>query len=146
MISLGDRAVNSIVYCYFDAYGANGESASITGLAVTDIEVYKNGSITQRASDNGYTLLDGDGIDFDGTVGLNGFSIDTSDNSDAGFWAAGSHYLVNVNSITANSQTVRFSYEFTLGINLRPATAGRTLVVDAAGLADATTVKVGPSG
>jgi dihydroxyacetone kinase DhaKLM complex PTS-EIIA-like component DhaM len=50
-------------------------------------------------------------------------------------------------STTANvSITPRFVTTFpTTGI-LAPATAGRTLVVDAAGLADANTVKLGPTG
>ena len=107
------------VYLYFDTYDSAGASVTITGLAVTDIEVYKNGSVTQRASDNGYALLDTDGIDFDGAVGLHGFSIDTADNSDASFWANGAQYLVHVNAITVDLQTVRFSYLLVL-----PADAG----------------------
>jgi len=58
----------------------------VTGLAVTDIEVYKGTSMTQRASDNGYTLLDTDGIDVDSVTGIHAFSIDTGDNSDSGFY------------------------------------------------------------
>ncbi len=50
--------------------GALGESITASGLAVTDIEIYKDGSVTQRASDAGYTLLDTDGIDFDGITGI----------------------------------------------------------------------------
>lgn len=121
------------VYFFFDTYDSNGASVTITGLAVTDIEVYKNGSVTKRSSDNGYTLLDTDGIDFDGTVGLHGFSIDTSDNTDTGFWTDGAQYLVNVNAITVDSQTVRFSYMLTLGYLLRPTTAGRKLDVSTGG-------------
>ena len=134
------------IYFPFDAYDSNGASVTISGFAVTDIEVYKNGSTTQRSSDNGYALLDTDGIDFDGTTGLHGFSIDTSDNSDAGFWADGAQYWVNINAVTIDGQTVRFTYYLTLGYLLRPAMAGRKLVVDSAGLADANTVKLGPSG
>lgn len=121
------------IYVYFDTYGSSGESITITGLAVTDIEIYKDGSTTQRSSDNGYTLLDTDGIDFDGVTGLHGFSIDTSNNSDAGFWSDGSHYVINVNSITVNGQTVRFSFGLRLGILARPTTPGRKLDVSAGG-------------
>jgi len=99
-----------IRWSLFDSYaGATGASEAITGLAVTDIEIYKDGSTTQRASDNGYTLLDTDGIDFDGITGINGFSVDLSDNSDAGFYAAGSKYAIVVSSITADGQTVNFT-------------------------------------
>ena len=121
------------IYFPFDTYDSNGASVTITGLAVTDIEVYKNGSTTQRSSDNGYALLDTDGIDFDGTTGLHGFSIDTSDNSDAGFWADGAQYWVNINAITVDGQTVRFTYYLVLGYLLRPTTAGRKLDVSTGG-------------
>lgn len=125
--------VGDTIYFPFDTYNSSGASVTITGLAVTDIEVYKNGSMTQRASDNGYTLLDTDGIDLDGTTGFHGFSIDTSDNSDAGFWEDGSTVLVNVNAITVDGQTVTFTYLLPLGMSLRPTTAGRTLDVSAGG-------------
>jgi hypothetical protein len=93
----------------FTTYGGtDGESVTMSGLAVTDIEVYKNGLVTQRASDNGYTLLDTDGTDFDGITGLHGFSIDLSDNSDAGFYEVGAWYWVVVSAVTVDSQTVSF--------------------------------------
>jgi hypothetical protein len=97
------------LYIPFATYaGSTGASVTLTGLAVTDIEIYKNGSVTQRSSDAGYTLLDTDGIDFDGVTGIHGFSIDLSDNTDAGFYAAGSSYFVVVSSVTVDSQTVNF--------------------------------------
>jgi hypothetical protein len=108
MRNLGDYMVNSTVYVYFNTFNSSGASVTITGLAVTDIEIYKNGSITQRASDNGYTLLDTDGIDIDGITGIHGFSIDLSDNSDASFYASGNDYTIVVSAITVDSQTVNF--------------------------------------
>ena len=105
---LGTFPTGATVYVPFDAYSGMGASVTITGLAVTDIEVFKDGSNVQRASDAGYALLDGDGIDFDGVTGLNGFSLDLSDNTDAGFYAAGSAYWVVVSSVTADGQTVSF--------------------------------------
>lgn len=135
-----------VVYCYFPAYDANGASLTITGLAVTDIEIYKNGGTTQRASDNGYTLLDTDGIDFDGSTGLHGFKVDTSDNSDAGFWADGNHYLIWVDAVTINGQTVRFGFDLCLGYLLRPTTAGRKLDVSSGGEAGVDWANVGTPG
>jgi hypothetical protein len=108
MIYLGERLVDSTVYIPFNTFNSSGASVTLTGLAVTDIEVYKDGSVTQRASDAGYTLLDTDGIDFDGITGLHGFKIDLSDNTTAGFWAAGSHYMVAVSAVTVDGQTVNF--------------------------------------
>lgn len=94
---------------FFSSYaGATGASVTLTGLAVTDIEIYKDGSVTQRASDAGYTLLDTDGIDFDGTTGIHGFSIDTGDNTDAGFYTVGAWFHVVVSAVTVDSQTVNF--------------------------------------
>ena len=105
---LGDFASGSTVRVLWNTFGASDESITQTGLAVTDIEVYKNSSMTQRASDSGYTLLDTDGTDLDGTTGVHGASIDLSDDSDSGFYAVGNDYMVIVNAVTVNSQTVRF--------------------------------------
>ena len=93
----------------FNTYaGSTGASVTLAGLAVTDIEIYKDGSVTQRASDAGYTLLDTDGIDFDGITGIHGFSIDTGDNTDAGFYTVGAWFTVVVSAVTVDSQTVNF--------------------------------------
>lgn len=109
MLNLGTVKPGSTIYIPFDTFaGSTGASITMTGLAVTDIEVYKDGSITQRSSDVGYTLLDTDGIDFDGLTGIHGFSISLADNTDAGFWAAGADYFVVVSTITVDTQTVSF--------------------------------------
>jgi len=108
-LCLGTVPAGSTLYIPFTTYaGSTGASATCTGLAVTDIEIYKNGSTTQRASDAGYALLDTDGIDFDGVTGLHGFSLDLSDNTDAGFFAVGSWYWVVVSAIPVDAQTVTF--------------------------------------
>lgn len=97
------------IYALFDSFaGSTGASITLTGLAVTDIEIYKNGSTTQRSSDAGYALLDTDGIDFDSITGIHGISIDLSDNTDAGFYAVGSQYTVVISTVTIDSQTVSF--------------------------------------
>lgn len=95
-----------VMFATYD--GATGASLTMTGLAVTDIEIYKDGSVTQRASDAGYTLLDTDGIDFDGLTGIHGFSIDTGDNTDAGFYTVGAWFTVVVSAVTVDAQTVSF--------------------------------------
>lgn len=109
MKNLGDFAVDATVYIPFATYDKDdGSSITLTGLAVTDIEIYKNGSAIQRASDAGYTLLDTDGIDFDSIVGIHGFSVDLSNNTDAGFYAAGSEYWVIISAITVDGVVVSF--------------------------------------
>jgi len=110
MLDLGTVRPGTTLYVPFHTFDSNDPSASVTltGLATTDIEVYKDGSATQRASDSGYALLDTDGIDFDSTTGIHGFSIDLADNTTAGFWAAGSQYWVVVASVTVDAATVNF--------------------------------------
>lgn len=107
-LHLGYITAGTTLYIPFHTFDSNGASITLTGLAVTDIEIYKNGSTTQRSSDNGYTLLDTDGIDFDSLTGIHGFSVDLSDNSDAGFYAAGSFYWIVVSAVTVDTRTVSF--------------------------------------
>lgn len=109
MINWGTVPLGAVLPFPFSTYGkTNGESITLTGLATTDIEVYKGTTVTQRASDAGYALIDTDGIDIDGTTGIHGFSVDTGDNTDAGFFVAGSFYYVVVSAVTVDSQTVNF--------------------------------------
>lgn len=104
MVPAGD-----VLPVMFASYaGSTGASVTLTGLAAADIEIYKDGNTTQRASDAGYTLLDTDGIDFDGITGIHGFSIDTGDNTDSGFYTVGAWFTVVVSAVTVDSQTVNF--------------------------------------
>ncbi len=98
----------STIYALFHTYDSSGASVTLSGLAAADIEIFKNGSVTQRNADDGYALLDTDGIDFDGRTGIHGVSIDLNDNTDAGFYAAGSQYTVVIDAVTVDLQTVRF--------------------------------------
>lgn len=109
MINFGLVPVGAVLPIIFDSFaGATGASVTISGLAVTDIEVYKGASVTQRSSDAGYALIDTDGIDIDSITGIHGFSIDTGDNTDASFYSVGSFFTVVVSAITVDSQTVNF--------------------------------------
>lgn len=149
MICFGDVPAGSVLPIMFTSYdGATGASEALSGIAVTDIEIYKGTSMTQRSSDSGYTLLDTDGIDLDSIVGLNGFSIDLGDNTVAGFYAAGSFYTVVVSSVTIDGQTVNMiaatfrirEAETTAGrIEARVASIANDAITDAALAADAVT-------
>ena len=107
-IHLGDFPAGASVFVPFATFNAAGASISLVDFVLADIRIYKDGGVTQRTSLNGIALLDTDGIDFDGVVGLNGFSIDLSDNSDAGFYELGSEYWVVVTPVTIDSQAVSF--------------------------------------
>jgi len=109
MINFGEVPAGAVLPIPFAAYAAaTGASVTLTGLATTDIEVYKGTSMTQRSSDAGYALMDTDGIDLDGITGIHGFSIDTGDNTDASFYAVGSYFTVVVSAVTIDGQTVNF--------------------------------------
>lgn len=137
-LHFGNVAPDDVLYIPFETFDSSGASVSLTGLATTDIEIFKNGSVTERASDSGYSLLDSDGIDFDGRTGLHAFSIDLSDNSDAGFYAVGGQYWVLVDAVTVDAQTVRF-LAATFRISPEPA-AGNTVVYGVCGSGGSTTL------
>ena len=107
---LGDYRVGQVVYVPFHTFSSANpaESMTITGLALADIKIYKSGGTTQRASTAGFTLLDTDGIDFDSIVGIHGFSIDTSDDTTAGFFVGGADYFIVVDQVTLDSGTISF--------------------------------------
>lgn len=117
MIHLGTVRPGRTIYIPFETFaGATGAPVTMTGFAVGDIKVYKDGSTTERASTSGYTLLDTDGTDFDTITGIHGFSIDLADNTTADFWQAGGRYFVVVSTVTVDSQTVSFvAAAFTIG-------------------------------
>lgn len=102
-----DAMLGDVIPFTFNTYaGATGASITLTGLAVTDIEIFKNGGATTRASDTGYALIDTDGIDIAGITGYHGFTVDTGSNADAGFFVVGGRYDVVVASVTVDGQTV----------------------------------------
>ena len=93
----------------FSTYQDSGASIGIGGtLAVSDIEVIRDGVAVVRATDSGYSLISDTGQVGD-RVGLHRVSIalfNTSD--DTGFYQVGSSYQAFIDSITVDSRTVRF--------------------------------------
>jgi len=141
MSYLGDYATSAVIYGKFTTYRpSTGEPYTLAGTPA--LSVYKDGSTTQ--STTGVTLT----VDFDSVTGLHHFAIDTS--ADGTFYAAGSNFDVVITAGTVDSVSavgsVVGSFSLAKVAALRPSTAGRTLVVDAAGLADANMVKMGPTG
>jgi hypothetical protein len=91
----------------FASYNDSGDSEALTGFAVTDIEVFKNGLATARATDSGYSLISDTGQIGD-RVGLYRFSVQLFNTADdASFYASGSWYQVAVDSVTIDGKTVR---------------------------------------
>ena len=106
MTHYGDFPTSHTAVCLvFDTFAAaTGAPTATTNFAAADIQIYKDGGTTQRSSANGITVT----TSFDSNTGLQFVKIDTSDNTDAGFYAAGSEYSVAVADITADGQTLRF--------------------------------------
>jgi hypothetical protein len=115
-IHFGKVKPGTTLYIPFQTFGSSAQSITLTGLAVTDIEIYKAGNVVQRASDAGYSLLGTNGIDFDGITGIHGFSVATSNNTTPDFFTSGSQFWVVVSSVTVDAQTVNFiAATFSLG-------------------------------
>ena len=105
MLDLGYVPVNATIRIPWDSFAAStGAPAATTNYAAADVKIYKDGSTTERSSSNGITAT----TDFDSRTGLNLAIIDLSDNSDSGFYAAGSEYLVCIDTVTIDGQSVRF--------------------------------------
>ena len=106
MISFqGDYSEDATVYVPWHSFDAGGASITAVGFAVGDVKIYKESGTTEKATTNGITVT----TDFDSRTGLHLIVIDTSnDTGDAGFWVAGSDYLVAVDAVTVDGQTLRF--------------------------------------
>jgi len=104
MSYLGDFAVDATVNFLFTSHDKDGGAvAPSTAFEAADLIIYKNNSATQRSSTAGVTMTS----PFDAIVGLHQVSIDLSDNTDAGFYAAGSDYFVILSpDETVDSETV----------------------------------------
>jgi hypothetical protein len=97
------------LYVPFATYQDSGASIGIGGtLAVSDIEIFKDGIATPRATDSGYSLISDTG-QYGDRVGLHRFSVSLFNTADdPTFYAIGSHYHVAVDAITVDGRTVRF--------------------------------------
>lgn len=110
MIILNDYPVGAVIDFDWPTFSVAGDSITI-GTPGT-IRVYKGNSLTQRTSNNGIT----ENIDFDGIVGVHHVRIDTNDNTDPGFWAAGGEYAywrvgMVIDGKTVSYPVARFSIE-----------------------------------
>jgi hypothetical protein len=112
---LGDFPTSATVRCFYNTNAQTG--ASITRSTDGTLKIYKAGSVTERTSLTGITQTE----DFDAATGVHLISIDTSDNTDAGFFAAGGEYdVVNtgmvIDTLTVNAHLCSFSLQRTGGI------------------------------
>ncbi len=88
---IGDFAAESTIYFQVSTNEAGGgRVAPSSAFEVADFRVYKNGSDAQRDNESGYSIAS----PFDSLVGIHWLTIDLSDDTDAGFYAAGNDYAV----------------------------------------------------
>jgi hypothetical protein len=137
---VGDYALGDTIYCKFGTVRpSTGASFTLAGTPV--VSAYPDASTTQLTA--GITLT----VDFDGVTGMNHLTVVASGGNG---YATGTFYSLQITTGTVDSISVTGQEvcSFSLGkvSALRPATPGRTVVVDAAGLADANAVKLGPTG
>jgi hypothetical protein len=143
---IGDFAPGTTAICgQYTTYNPS-TGAPYTLAGTPALAVYKIGDGTNSTTESTTGVTHAE--DVDSRTGMNRVCIDTS--ADGTFYAAGGQYSIVITTGTVNSVSVVGSEVKSFSLNkvaaLRPATAGRTLVVDSAGLADANTVKLGPSG
>ncbi len=102
----GDFPASHTAVCIpFDTFAAaTGAPTATTNFAAGDVLIYKDGGTTERTSSAGIT----GSTSFDGSSGGQMIVINLSDNTDAGFYAAGHEYQVRVGPITADGQTLTF--------------------------------------
>lgn len=110
MLVLGDFPVGSTIRFMWDTFDQTG--ANILPSTAGTINYYKDGSTTKRSSLSGIT----DTRTFNSLTGIHISTIDTTDNTDAGFWAAGSVYFAILEGAVIDTKTVnkvlaRFSIE-----------------------------------
>ena len=102
---IGDFAEDSTIYIPFTTNNAAGAAvAPSSAFEVADVDIYKNGAATQKATANGVTMTS----PFDSVTGLHLVAIDTSvDTGDTGFWTTGADYTVVLTpDETVDSQTI----------------------------------------
>lgn len=114
MSYFGDFASGSTVYIFFTTNAATGAAvAPSTAFEAADVKLYKDGSATERTSQSGWTMTS----PFDSITGLHCLAIDTSDNTDAGFYATAHDYTAvlspdeTVDSVSVVSVIGRFSIQ-----------------------------------
>ncbi len=102
MINIGNIVANSTISIPFNTFDSNGASVTVTDLVAGDVHIHKDAGLTQRTSSVGITVS----VDYDGITGNHLVTIDTSDDTHAGFYAVGSDYDVRLEGITVNAQTL----------------------------------------
>lgn len=110
-----DYPVNhATVALYFTTHAADGSPvAPSSAFEAADVKLFKNGSDVERTSNSGWTMTS----PFNAITGLHRLLIDLSDNTDAGFYAAGATYaaVLNPDETVDGLSVVKVIGEFSIG-------------------------------
>ena len=139
MSYIGDFALESTFDTKFTTVSTAGAPTTLAGTPV--ISAYVDNNVTQLTA--GITLT----VDFDAVTGLHNVRVVAT--AANGYASGGNYQLVITTGTVSGTSVVGYVVaEFSIQARsaLRPATANRTVVVDAAGLVDANAVKIGPTG
>lgn len=101
---LGDFPLNAKIYLPWNTNAQDGSAVTYTTTSTGDdpVKVYKDGGTTERSSLSGITVTK----DHDGDTGTHLVQINTTDDTDAGFYAAGHEYAVKKVLMTIDGQIV----------------------------------------
>src|SRR5258707_12958904 len=97
---VGDYPVSATVDFKWTSQSQLGGSLDPSTAGV--MRIYKGNSPNERTSALGIT----DTRDFDGVIGVHHMRIDTTDNTDVGFWVAGGEYQVLLIGVVIDGRTV----------------------------------------
>lgn len=139
MSYVGDIRLGDTIDVKFATVGTTGAPTTLAGSPV--ISAYPGNSTTEITA--GITLT----VDFDTRTGMHNCRVVASNGN--GYATATNYALVITTGTVGGTSVVGYVIgEFSIENRsaLMPTTAARTLVVDAAGLADANGVKLGPTG
>lgn len=139
-MDLGDRFLSSTFYTKFTTVNASGVPTTLG--STPSLQFYVNAGVTAFTA--GLSL----DVDLNSITGMNHVTVIATTSATA--WATGTDVQVIVATGTVSGVSIK-GYkvcEFSIQNRaaLRPVTAGRNLVVDTNGLADANMVKMGPTG
>lgn len=127
MMHLGSFDVGATVHCKFSTnLGTGARADPNSAWEAADIRVYKDGGSTPRSSTAGFTVTS----TFDSMTGITHVAIDLSDNTDAGFFAAGHEYDIvlypdeTVDSVNVSAVIAHFAIERLEKVNVTEINGG----------------------
>lgn len=100
---IGDFLEDATVYIPFNTFDSNDPSASvtITDLAASDVEVWKDG-VVQTTPGSGVTVT----LNIGTNNGSHLIAVDTSNTTDAGWFVTGADFQVRINGTTVDGATI----------------------------------------